>query len=759
MRIIDRYVIRQVLMPFGIGLFVFTFVFIIEALREYVEPLVAKGVSVRVLATVLATLIPQALALSIPMSLLLGLLVAFGRLSGDREFVAMQACGVSLRRLLFPVSLLSLFGWAATSYVMLVAVPASNQTFREVTFSVVAQRAEGEVRPRVFFKDFPGLMFYVRGVPVSGVGWDGVFIADTRSGRSAAVYLARRGGVLIDRPARTVEVVLEDGTQHTPDAEDYQGSRFHEFRLRVDPATVFPSGGPLKGDNEMTIAELRARIAQHEAEGTSTHNQWMAIHRKFAIPVACLVFGVIGLALGATNHRGGALGSFGFGLVVVFAYYIPMYLFPQMTKGGYVPPWLAVWLPNILLGVVAVVLFAWRNRIADQPISIPTPGFIRRLFAGRTGSTRHVSGRSSISRLLDRYVTATFVRMLALSVGAAMAVIYISTFVDLSDKLFKGKAPWFTLVEYFWYATPQFAYYTLPIAVLIATLVTVGMLTRNSELIVMKACGVSLYRTAVPILVFASMVGAALFTLDATILGPANRRAEERKDLMKGAKRLQPLGEPWLIGRDGTMYNIGGYDPQRHRFEQVSIYEFSGNMSTLARRTFAKSGTYVGSEQASDATWQLEDGWTQAFGPDADVKHFEKFASAPRKLEPVSYFAQAPPDARFMSYSELRGHTERLRMTGFDVVEYEVGVARKLAYPFVCLIMTLIAIPFATTMGRSGTMAGIAVGIGLALFYWGTINISAALGAGGLMAPTLAAWAPNLLFGAGAAYLVLTVRT
>ena len=295
---------------------------------------------------------------------------------------------------------------------------------------------------------------------------------------------------------------------------------------------------------------------------------------------------------------------------------------------------------------------------------------------------------------------------------------------------------------------------------LIATLVTVGMLTRNSELIVMKACGVSLYRTTVPIVVFASIVGAALFALDATILGPANRRAEERKDLMKGATRLQPLGEPWLIGRDGTMYNIGGYDPRRRRFEQVSIYQFSGNMSQLTRRTFAKSGTYVGgSEPASDATWQLEDGWTRAFGPDGGVQRFDTFARAPAKLEPVSYFAQAPPDARFMSYAELRGHTERLRATGFDVVEYEVGVARKLAYPFVCLIMTLIAIPFATTMGRSGTMAGIAVGIGLALLYWGTINISAALGAGGLMAPVLAAWAPNLLFGAGAAYLILTVRT
>src|SRR5688572_27885176 len=100
MRIIDRYVIRQVLMPFCIGVLVFTFVFIIRTLMEYVEPLVAKGISLGVLGVVLATLVPQALALSIPMALLLGLLVAFGRLSSDREFVAMQACGISLRRLL-----------------------------------------------------------------------------------------------------------------------------------------------------------------------------------------------------------------------------------------------------------------------------------------------------------------------------------------------------------------------------------------------------------------------------------------------------------------------------------------------------------------------------------------------------------------------------------------------------------------------------------------------------------------------------------
>src|SRR3712207_3896619 len=128
MRIIDRYVIREVLWPFTLGLLVFTFILIIPFLIEYAEEFISKGVSAAVVLQIVVTLLPQALGLTIPMSLLLGLLVAFGRLSGDREFVAMQACGVSLVRLLRPVGLLSVLAWGTTSYVLMEAVPDANQS-------------------------------------------------------------------------------------------------------------------------------------------------------------------------------------------------------------------------------------------------------------------------------------------------------------------------------------------------------------------------------------------------------------------------------------------------------------------------------------------------------------------------------------------------------------------------------------------------------------------------------------------------------
>jgi LPS export ABC transporter permease LptG len=640
---------------------------------------------------------------------------------------------------------------------MIVAVPASNQLFREITFPLVASRAEGEVKPRVFFDDFPHLVLYAREVPLSGGGWQGVFLSDTRPGTPESLYLAREGRVHVDREARTVELALYDGSRHTMDPDGYRVFQFDRIVLSVDPSTVFPSEGTLKGFREMTIAELRGLIDAQEAEGLPTHNERMAIQQKFAIPVACLVFGIIGLALGATNRRDGALGSFGLGLLVVFTYYIPLNLFPQMTKGGYVPPWLAVWLPNMILGTVAVLLFVWRNRVADQPIRIPLPIWLTRAAGRLTSTDRPIqSGRSPV-RLLDRYIGARYIRIMGMAAGAALAVFYISSFLDLSDKLFKGQATWQMLGAYFWYATPQFVYYVLPVSVLIAALVTVGALTRSSELVVMKACGISLYRVAAPMLLCAGAVGLLLFVMDATVLGTANRRAEALRGVMRGGSPIQPNAQPWVAGTNGTVYHVSGYDPLQDRFHGVEIFEFDAEMSRLTRRMVVERARPVGTGEG--AVWELEGGWTREFEPDGSVEEYADVTQLRRELETAAYFAQEPPDSRFMSYAELKQHSRQLRASGFDVVEHEVGVARKLAYPFVTVIMTLIAVPFAITLGRSGTMAGLAAGIGLAIVYWGTINFAAALGAGGALAPMLAAWAPNMLFGAGAAYLLLTVRT
>ncbi|HKH74884.1 MAG TPA: LPS export ABC transporter permease LptG [Vicinamibacterales bacterium] len=753
MRILDRYVIRQLLMPFGIGLLVFTFLIIIPELMRYAEDYIAKGAPISAVAQIVVSLVPMSLGLTIPMSLLMALLVTFGRLSADREFVAFQACGVSMRRLLRPVGLVSILCCAATAYVLMVAVPAGNQRSREITFNIIASQAEGEVKPRMFFDRFPNIVLYVREVPPSG-GWEGVFMSDNRSGEGSAVYLAKRGRIVIDRNKKTVEVVLDEGTQHSADPTGkYDVSSFDRLLLNLSPEAMFPSGGPPKGDREMSIAELRARADEIRAQGQFPHNQLFEIHKKFSIPAACLVFGLIGLALGATNRRDGKLASFVIGVAIVFAYYILLWLGQSLTKGRMLTPWLAAWLPNLVLGVLGIILFKWRGRVADRPMRVPLPAFLLKL------GTVTARGRSRFFMplgTLDRYVALTYLRMWGLSALALSSLFYISTFTELTEKVLKGAGTWTMLWMFMLYQTPQYLYYIIPLSVLLATLVTVALLTKNSELIVMKACGISLYRVALPMVAAAVFAGATIFVLEQTVLGPANRKAEAIKHVMKGGspETFDVFNRSWVMGSDGDIYHYNYFDPRQRRFNGLWLYEFNADMTRLTRRTFAQRASYV-----ADATWLVEEGWTREFDAAGERIGFESFNQTRKVLEPAALFTTESPDPDFMSYTQLHAYTERLRASGLDVVKQQVALWRKLSFPFVTLIMTLLAVPFAVTIGRSGAMAGIGVAIGIAIVYWTTISVFAAMGAGGVMAPALAAWAPNLLFGAGALYLLLTVRT
>src|SRR2546423_79063 len=263
MRIFDRYVVREVLLPFLLSLLLLTFLLIIPPVLRDGYPLIAKGVRAWIVAQILVTLLPQALSISIPMAILLGLLIAFGRFSADREFVAMQSCGVSIYRLLRPVGLLALLATAATAYIMIVALPNANTAFREITFGEVASQVQNNIRPRVLFDKFPDHVLYVRELKDNKDMQD-VFFSDTSKIGATAIYFAREGRVIVDRQNKLVQLQLTHGTQHTTrsgDPDAYQGTEFEQLSLSLDAQTVFPKP-PSRNAPEKTIAELRQDIAK-----------------------------------------------------------------------------------------------------------------------------------------------------------------------------------------------------------------------------------------------------------------------------------------------------------------------------------------------------------------------------------------------------------------------------------------------------------------------------------------------------------------
>lgn len=782
-RIIDRYVVREIIPPFLLALLVFTFILIIPFIIDLAEKMIAKGVPAITILELAITLLPQALALTIPMALLIGLLVGLGRLSADREFVVMMACGVSPYRLLQPVLVFAVVCWGLTSWVLIKAMPDGNQKYREISTEIVMNRAEGEVKPRVFFEDFPNVVLYVREVPASGQGWLDVFAADMGNPSSPVIYLAKRGRMLIDRKARTVQMVLEEGTRHSTKLDDpsaYEVVKFDQTILSLNPENVFPRTGPQRGDNELSIEDLQARAVELQMQGISPHNQIMTIQKKFSIPVACFVFAVLGMALGASNRKDGKLASFVLGIGVIFAYYVIMFTAQSLTKGAWVPAWLSMWLPNIILLPVGIALLIARARAADQPFRISLPAWMTRLRTRATESSAAASGapatmpaasrlmnggrflESLRPTLLDSYIARQYLRILGMTMVGMLGLFYISTFIDLSDKLFKGQTSLEMIGAYLLWSTPQFLQYIIALAVLLSGLVTIGLLTKNSELIVMRACGISLYRTALPMVVFALSGSVVLFGMEENILAGANQRAERlRYEIRTGTPQtFGVVNRRWMVGSNGEVYHYQYFDANKRELNSLSIFAFDPKTHALRSRTFVSTARYmpIVDNGKESPQWLLDKGWERDFDPAGTVS-FSPIASKAVPLERVDAFETEAREPDLMNYPQLRAYIDDLRSSGYNVLEHEVGLYRKIAFPFVTLVMTLIAVPFAVTTGRRGAMYGIGVGIVLALVYWVMISVFAAFGQGGLINPLLAAWAPNIIFGAAAAYLLLTVRT
>jgi LPS export ABC transporter permease LptF/LPS export ABC transporter permease LptG len=778
MRIIDRYVVREILPPFVIALLVFTFVLIIPFIIDLAETMIAKGVPGGTILQLIITLLPQALALTIPMALLIGLLVGLGRLSADREVVVMMACGISPYRLLHPVLVFAVVCWGLTSWVMLKAMPDGNQKFREISQEIVMDRAEGEVRSRVFYEDFPNLVLYVHEVPLDGKGWLDVMAADTKNASQPILYLAKRGRMAIDRQARTIHMVLEDGTRHTTKLDDpaaYEVLKFERTIIALDPESVFPRTGPQRGEREMAVEDLAALAGELEATGKSAHNPIMEIHKKFSVPIACFVFALLGVALGTSNRKDGKLAAFVLGIGVIFAYYVLMFTAQSLTKGFWIPAWLAMWIPDLVLGAAGVFLLVRRAQSADQPVRIPLPAWLRRRLsmdeASAAGGPRRPGTPALVIRiphfsiprptLLDGYVARQYGRVLAMTTAGMLGLFYISSFIDKSDKLFKGQISLGMLLEFLFWSTPEFLTYIIAIAVLLSGLITVGLLTKNSELIVMRACGISLYRTALPMVAFALAAGAFLVGLQENVLAIANRRADQLNHHIRtgSPQTFGLLNRKWIAGKNGEIYHYQYYDPRRQELHHLAVFEFDPKDHTLKTRRFVQKATYIADLRPdAEPQWALSQGWVREFGPGNQVL-FEPFTDHMARFEPAAYFVTEAREPELMNFGQLRVYINELRASGYNVLEHEVGLHRKVAFPFVTLVMTLIAVPFAVTTGRRGAMYGIGVGIVLAMIYWVMISIFAAFGASGVLDPMLAAWAPNLIFGAVAAYLLLTVRT
>jgi lipopolysaccharide export system permease protein len=352
------YILKEILPIFLIGMMVFTIILLMDKILKLIELIVSRGVSLSDILMLLLYLSPSFLIFTIPMSVLLSTLISFGRLSGDSEITAFKASGLSLYQLFLPVSIFSIAAYLLTTLCVFYGLPWGNHGFRTTLYKIAQSKADIEIKERVFNDLFDGLVVYVEKVPIQGEKMEGILIYDERDQGKTNTIFAREG--LLSSNPKSQEVILRlfDGDIHRFDsrADVYQKIKFDAYDLKLELAKALSAMGKKLRDHELSVDDIKEKIEKKKSSGEDSTAQEVELHKRYAIPFACIVFSLIGVPLGIQPRRAGRSYGFVFSILILLAYYISLMGSEILALRRTIPPYLAGWAPNVIFGGLGIYL-------------------------------------------------------------------------------------------------------------------------------------------------------------------------------------------------------------------------------------------------------------------------------------------------------------------------------------------------------------------------------------------------------------------
>jgi LPS export ABC transporter permease LptG/LPS export ABC transporter permease LptF len=801
----DRYLLKEIIPPFFIGLLVYSFVLLMNQVFLLSELFIAKGVSFTAVALIFIYLIPAVLAFAVPMSVLMGILAGLSRLSSDSEVVAFRTLGIRNSRLLWPVFIFAFMGWLATSALTLYLAPRANYKWVQTLTRSVLSKVQFKINPREFNESIPQTVLFIQDI-TSDNQWQNIFVYLSQDRQEPRAIFARTGRLNFYPDAKRATLELFNGAVHTvPFAtpERYGITLFGRIEEEINVEGLFAQFSSEKRVREKDIGELLIGVEEIrserdglEAEERSLssaadsgpaaaarrkevefklslkarewRSHWVEIHKKFALPFVCYVFVLVGIPLGISTKKGGRTSGFTISLGIILIYYVLITAGEKNAMEGHITPFLGMWGPNFLFLLAGLYLFTRTAR--ESPVSerFALRGLRKKLFkpvviripalqrAQRRGEARRPWLSLRFPNTLDRYIMRKYAAIFLLVFLALLSISVIVTFFERIDNVYEHQKPLSLLFRYLEYRIPEFMNYVLPVTVLASALLTLGLMTKSNEVTAMKACGLSIYRMVLSLVVTAGLVSLFSFGLQERLIPSANKMAEEVWNRINDvpARSYSFLDRRWVLSKSkDRIYHYSYFERTTGAFSQLSIFDVDAAPWSLVRRLYAEKAELEGNQLS------LSSGWQRSF-PGESQARFETFQEMGLRLaEDRGYFVREIKEPSLMSFGELKKYTAEVEEMGFETRRFKVDLSSKLSFPFVSVVMTLLAIPFAFSMGKRGALVGLGLSVAIAMLYWGALGVFRSLGYVGFLSPFLASWGPNLIFGPLGLYLLFRQRT
>lgn len=773
MMLLSRNIFREMLGGTLLGAVLFTFVLFLQSLGRLFELIVRSSATAETVARLFALVLPPVLPFTVPIGTLAGILVGLGRMSADGEITAMRAAGIPSYRVARPIGVLAVLAMAVTAAASLWLTPWSIRESYRIINRLMAEQLTAEIQPRVFQEQFPNTILFVGDV-VAGpvVLWKRIFVADLtppperksgsrEAGEGPRITVAREATAIPDAANNRIQLRMIDGSSYEcgKAAEEYYISSFPagDQVLAAQP----PGERRARPFRETDTIPL-FRLARNSLDAR------IELHQRLALPPACLLLAMIGIPLGASSRKAGKSAALVLTAGIAFLYYMSLISLIGLARQGALPAAAAVWTPNAVLAAAGIFLLSHLERPGDRDLVAAVRERAGSLYAVLLGRWRNArAARSAAStmgrlpllpQLIDTYVLSSFFLYFSVFLASFVLMTQVFTFFELLSDILKHRIPMWRVLEYHVFLTPKLVYDSTPVSAMVAVLVTFGVLTKHNEVTAMRACGVSIYRLALPVVLTSALLSALLFAFDYYYVPAANRRQDAIRAEIKGRPvqtYLSP-GRPWIFGRGSRVYYYKYFDADESVMAGPSVFILDPQSFTLRRHISAERARWSPSMQA----WVFENGWTRNIRGmrDEDFRTFQVATFADLD-EPPSYFLREVKQEKQMNFRELASYIAELRQGGFDTVRLQVQLHKKFSVPLFTLILAMISVPFSFLAGSRGALAGVGVSIGIAIAYWATGQLFEQVGNINQLPAAVAAWAPNVLFFLASGYLMSRVRT
>ena len=776
MKLLTRYTLKEFFPPFFLALLCFTSILLLDEIFRLTKLFVQKGISPRYLIELLVYVLPATIVVTLPMSGLVGILLALGRFSTDNEITAMKAHGVGFHQILIPLLLTALLLSLVDLGFMDYALPRGNIAYLALKRDISRRNPafvfeEGVIMKELeregklwMYEDIDEKTKHLQNVKV----WDSIW-----SGRPR---LIRADEAVIDFEAGQAWLKLNNGVTYEAvqgDSDGFRVTTFEKQKIALNftetlERTEFESKRP----RSMRISRLKAYIEDLEGrvklapDDTFLPGQLrrakVEYHKKFALPFACLAFGLIGVPLGLMVKRSGKMVGSGIGLMLILLYYLLLQFGQEAGRNGTLPPSFAMWIPNTVIGLLGLGFNAhtmlsgrldvrrfWNRQpplASDAASSVETedvPSSVRLESSQEPDKnlSREPTQKIDLSkiglRILDRYILVEYLRTFLLVLVFLMALVVIVRFLDKDVKRFDDDIAYWTAVQIVLYQAPRRIMEIVPVAGFIAVFFLLGRMVKNNELAAMKAAGVSVYRVVTPILIATLLICGLFAVFYNQVAAPAYHRAAQlqRKVPFRRYRNIV------FKGQDNRLFYIQNLNLKNNTIERMTIYEFDA-VDNLRHLIFADSATWPSNQ------WDLVNGAIRRFDHGTEA-YFEPFEIKQlERAEDPEQIAGSDKDLRSMTIKELREQIAYKRVAGQATRREQVKMHHQMAYPFAAFVVVLIGAPIAIRFGKAGFFAGLVLAFLLVFIYWGlSFATLEGLSENGKLHPFIACWGANVLYG------------